>query len=34
VDVFTIEALEGNALAMITDALQIDDTIMQKVRER
>jgi trans-2,3-dihydro-3-hydroxyanthranilate isomerase len=31
VDVFTTEALEGNALAVFTDASQIDETIMQKI---
>jgi len=31
VDVFTTEALEGNALAVFTDASQIDEAIMQKI---
>ena len=31
VDVFTTEALEGNALAVFTDASQIDEVIMQKI---
>ena len=31
VDVFTTEALEGNALAVFTDASQIDEALMQKI---
>jgi trans-2,3-dihydro-3-hydroxyanthranilate isomerase len=31
VDVFTTEALEGNALAVFTDASQIDEAIMRKI---
>lgn len=31
VDVFTTEPLEGNALAVFTDASQIDEAIMQKI---
>jgi trans-2,3-dihydro-3-hydroxyanthranilate isomerase len=31
VDVFTTEALQGNALAVFTDASQIDEAIMQKI---
>lgn len=31
VDVFTTEALEGNALAVFTDASQLDGAIMQKI---
>ena len=31
VDVFTTESLQGNALAVFTDASQIDDAIMQKI---
>ena len=31
VDVFTTEALEGNPLAVFTDASQIDEAIMQKI---
>jgi trans-2,3-dihydro-3-hydroxyanthranilate isomerase len=31
VDVFTTEALEGNALAVFTDASQLDPAVMQKI---
>ena len=33
VDVFTTEALEGNALAVFTHGSQIDESIMQKIAE-